>query len=189
MMIKIILYLTLILIEVKFSYNYIVFPFNDVKSNNKDKEESIQELINNFLSNEQLYTLITLSDNLTTELYLNTRFYYFFLGKGLCRKNTLSQYSLQNSHYFKNVSYCPNNFEDINDVCYSKEKFSLFSNIKLNENITLNNLDILFGTNRYNKENYDLNKICGYIGLQIEYNNLDNKEYNFIKILEYSIFQ
>ena len=184
MMIKIILYLTLILIEVKFSYNYIVFPFNDVKSNNKDKEESIQESINNFLSNEQLYTLITLSDNLTTELYLNTRFYYFFLGKGLCRKNTLSQYSLQKSHYFKNVSYCPNNFEDINDVCYSKEKFSLFSNIKLNENITLNNLDILFGTNRYNKENYDLNKICGYIGLQIEYNNLDNKEYNFIKILK-----
>ena len=87
----------------------------------------------------------------------------------------MSQYNLQKSHYFKNVSYCPNNFEDINDVCYSKEKFSLFSNIKLNENITLNNLDFLFGTNRYNKENYDLNKICGYIGLQIEYNNLDNK--------------
>ena len=90
MMIKIILYLTLILIDVKFSYNYIVFPFNDVKSNNKDKEESIQESINNFLSNEQLYTLITLSDNLTTELYLNTRFYYFFLEKDyvvkiLCR--------------------------------------------------------------------------------------------------------
>ena len=71
-MIKIILYLTLILIEVKFSYNYIVFPFNDVKSNNKDKEESNKESINNFLSNEQLYSLITLSDNLTTELYLNS---------------------------------------------------------------------------------------------------------------------
>ena len=184
MMIKIILYLTLILIEVKFSYNYIVLPFNNIKLNNNNKEESIQESINNFLSNEQLYTLISLSDSLTTELYLNTRFYHFFLGKGLCGKDTLSQYTLQNSNYFKNISYCTNNIEDISEVCYCKEKFSVFSNIKLDENITLYNLDFLFGTNRYSKDIHDINKICGYIGLQLEYNNLDYKEYNFIKILK-----
>ena len=186
MVIKIILYLTLILIEVKFSYNYIVLPFNNIKSNNNNKEESIQESINNFLSNEQLYTLISLSDNLTTELlYLNTRFYYFFLGKGLCRKDTLSEYSIQNSNYYKNISYFRNKFADITDVCYSKEKISLYSNIKFNENTTLNNFDFLFGTNINNREFSDINKICGYIGLEIEYNNnLDSKEYNFIKILK-----
>ena len=184
MMIKIILYLTLILIEVKFSNNYIVLPFNNIKSNKNNTEESIHESINTFLTNDQLYTLISLSDGLTSELYLSTRFYYFFLGKGLCRKDSLSIYSLQNSNNFKNISYCTNNLANIIDVCYSKEKISLFSNIKLNENITLNNLDLLFGINRYKNEIYDLNKICGYIGLQIEYNSLDYKEYNFIKILD-----
>ena len=184
MMIKIILYLTLILIEVKFSNNYIVLPFNNIKSNKNNTEESIHESIITFLTNDQLYTLISLSDGLTSELYLSTRFYYFFLGKGLCRKDSLSIYSLQNSNDFKNISYCTNNLANIIDVCYSKEKISLFSNIKLNENITLNNLDLLFGINRYKNEIYDLNKICGYIGLQIEYNSLDYKEYNFIKILK-----
>ena len=184
MMIKIILYVTLILAEVKFSYNYIVLPFNNIKSNNNYIKESIQESIKNFLSNEQLYTLISLSDDSTIELYLNTRFYYFFLGKGLCRKDTLSLYSIKNSKYFQNISYCTNNLADIIDVCYSKEKISMFSNIRLNENITLNNLDFLFGTNRYNKDIHDINKICGYIGLQVEYSNIDYKEYNFIKIFQ-----
>ena len=184
MMIKLILNLTLILAEVKFSYNYIVLPFNNIKSNNNDIKESIQESIKNLLSNEQLYTLILLSDDSTIELYLNTRFYYFFLGKGLCRKDTLSLYSIKNSKYFQNISYCTYNLADIIDVCYSKEKISMFSNIRLNENITLNNLDFLFGTNRYNKDIHDINKICGYIGLQIEYSNIDYKEYNFIKILK-----
>ena len=184
MMINILLYLILFFIQTKFSCNYIVLPFNNEKSKNTKINLSLKESIDYFLEEDKLYTLISFSDKITTELYLNTRYFYFFLGKGLCSKDTFSNYSLENARYFKNISYCSNNIGYINDVSYSTDKISLFKNIKCNENITLNNLDFLFGVNRFSREIYDINKICGYIGLHIEYIDIDNKEYNFIKILK-----
>ena len=183
-MIKILFYLIIISINSHFSNNYIVLPFNHEKSNLLNNEMSLKDEINDFLEADKPYTLISLSDQITAEFYISLRFFYFFLGKGLCRKDTLSNYSLEKSNTFKNISYCTDDLGYINDVCYSRDKISFFNNIKLNENITLNNLSFLFGQNRYKREIYDIHRICGYIGFQIEYNNLDYKEYNFIKILK-----
>ena len=184
MMINILLNLILILILVNFVHNYIVLPFNNEKSKNIVNAETLDESIKLFLEEEKLYTLISFSDGITSELYLNTRYYYFFLGQGLCRKDTLSKYSLSNTNTFKNISYCSKDIGYIKDVYYAQDKITLFNNVKIDENITLDNLNFLFGINRYEREIYDINKICGYIGLQIEYKELDYKEYNFIKILK-----
>ena len=184
MMIKILFYLTIISINIKFVNNYIVLPFNHEKSNFILNSISLKEEINNFLKPDKPYTLISLSDHFSAELYISLSLFYFFMGKGLCRKDTFSDYTLEKTNSFKNVSYCNNNIGYINDVCYSREKISLFNNINFNENITLNNFSFLFGTYTYKREIYDINKICGYIGLQIEYTNLDYKEYNFIKIFK-----
>ena len=168
-MIKILFYLIIISINSHFSNNYIVLPFNHEKSNLLNNEMSLKDEINDFLESDKPYTLISLSDQITAEFYISLRFFYFFLGKGLCRKDTLSNYSLEKSNTFKNISYCTDDLGYINDVCYSRDKISFFNNIKLNENITLNNLSFLFGQNRYTREIYDIHKICGYIGFQIEY--------------------
>ena len=181
---NIILNLIIIFIGVNISYTYIALPFNNEKKDFFDKEKSLEEEINYFLQSDKLYTLLSISDKVTAELYISLSYYYFFMGRGLCRSDTLSEYSLEKTNSFKNKSYCADDVGYIKDVCYSSDKISLFNNINFKNNMTLNNLSFLFGKNRYQREIYDIKKICGYIGLQIEYNNLDYKEYNFIKILK-----
>ena len=184
MMNKILLYLFIFLINNKFSNNYIVLPFNHEKSNFIINELSLKEEINNFFEPNKLYTLVSLSNNITTELYLSLNYFHFFLGNGLCRKETLTNYSLEKTNSFKNISYCTDKICSIKEVSYARDKISLFNSIKLSENISLNNLSFLYGININKREIYDIKKICGYIGLKIEYNNLNYKEYNFIKILK-----
>ena len=183
MMIKNLL-LILIIIKTKVSYSYIVLPFNNENSNYISNEISLKDEINFFLEPEKPYTLISISDKSTIEFYFSLSYFYFFIGKGLCRENTFSEYSSKESNTFKNLSYCANSVGYINNVWYTQDKITLFNGIKFDNNVTLNNLSFLFGISKYKSEKSDSNKICGYIGLQIEYNNLDYKEYNFIKILK-----
>ena len=173
------------LLKTKFSYNYIVLPFNSENNNNIQINITLEEEIKYFLQQDKLYTLLSYGDSVV-ELYFSIKMYYFVLGKGLCRKNTFSDYSIMKSKTFKNISFCDNNVDSITNAFYSTDKISLFNNIQLDKNVTLNNYKFLLGVNRYIKEIYDINKICGYIGLQIEYNanDISYNDYNFIKILK-----
>ena len=183
-MIQIFLYLIIFITNNNFSNNYIILPFNHEKSNFISNEISFKEEIINFLKPYKPYTLIALSDKITSEFYISLNHFYFFLGKGLCRKETLSNYSLEKTNSFKNISYCADEICNINNVSFAIDKISLFNNIKLSENITFNRFRFLFGVNVNKNEIYDISKICGIIGLKNEYNNLKYKDYNFIKILK-----
>ena len=168
-----------------YSINYIVIPFNIEKQQHKMllNECKSDNDIDFFIKNDKLFTLMSLGSD-TIELYLDMNFFNFFLGKGLCRNNSLSTYEISNSKYFETLR------EDIERVVYIKnvslcrDKCSLYSDIQLNNNITLKNNSFLYGLNSYSKNKFNTKQVCGYIGLQIEYNDLSVKECNFIKSLK-----
>ena len=120
----------------------------------------------------------------TIELYLSINYFNFFLGNGLCRNNSLSTYKPFNSKFFKNLIENIERVGYIKNVNYCLDECSLYNDINLDKNITLKNLSFLYGLSSFSKKIINLNQICGYIGLQIEYSDVSFKDCNFIKILK-----
>ena len=173
----------LFIIIFKISNNYIILPFNSDKSNIKKDILENKEELGFFLREDKLFTLLSFGNDII-EFYLNNNFFNFFLGNGLCRNNTLSTYQPSNSNYYNNITDFIYKIGYVVNASYSYDKCSIFNNIQLNENITINNLLFLYGVNTYIKEIINMDQICGYIGLQLEYKDIPYKENNFIKLLK-----
>ena len=171
----------------KISNNYVILPFNSDKSNIKKDFLENKEEIDFFLRDDKLFTLLSFGNDIL-ELYINNNFFNFFLGNGLCRNNSLSTYQPSNSNYFKNITDFIHKIGYVVNVSYSYDKFSIFNNIQLSKNLTINNLPFLYGVNTFVKEIINIKQICGYIGLQLEYKDIPYKDNNFIKLLKQNNF-
>ena len=123
-------------------------------------------------------------DNGILELYLTNDFYNFFIGNGLCRNNSLSTYEISNSKFFKNLTNYIYQISYIRNASYSSDKFLFFKDLNLNENISISNLNFLYGNNTFKKDVFNKEKICGYLGLRTESSSEPHKDYNFIRVLK-----
>lgn len=178
--------ISIFLLLLNYSNNYIVVPFNSDKLK-REKDYQGENDINFFFEKDKFFTLMPLGNDYL-ELILSLDYYNFYIGKGLCRNNSLSTYNPSNSKSFKNLSDYIHRVGNIQNASYSMDKCLLFKDIQLYENITFDNLPFLYGTNPFFKEIIDIDKICGIIGLRIEYNGASFTDLNFIKILKKNNF-
>lgn len=174
------LYITLFS-QITFSNNFIVIPFNSDKlKRTKDFKFNDTDF---FIEKDILFTLMYLGNDII-ELYLTNDYYNFFLGNGLCRKDSLSTYNPSNSNNFKNLTNYIYPISYINNASYSSDKCLLYKDLNLKEYISLDNLNFLYGNNTFKKNIFNDEQICGFIGLHTESKEETHKDYNFIKVLK-----
>ena len=156
--------------------NYIILPFNTLKKNSSS-----------FLSNTNHYTLLSLGQPLkTVEMYILLNEHHFYLGKGLCRLNSFSDYIPYKSETFKNYSDYSYLINDIKNAANSTDNYFLYINdLNLKKNITVKDMQFYYGTNKIENETFDKEKICGIIGLDTYNFNPEYAENNFVSILKY----
>ena len=104
------------------------------------------------------------------ELYLSLNEYTFLLSNDACINNTKTSYNPFFSKSFKNISDYIDLYVNIKKYCRAIEKCSIYNDIYLNNNISINNLSFLFGVNSNYGKIDNSSKICGNLGLQIYLN-------------------
>ena len=155
--------------------NYVILPFN------------IKKLNSSFLfSSTNYYTLLYLGQpQKTIEMYLLLNQYNFYLGKGLCRLNSISDYIPYESETYKNYSDNDYYVGNIKNVTNSTDNFIFFINdLDLKKNVTVKDIQFYYGVNRFENLTVNNEKICGVIGFNIYYSDPKCKENYFIKILK-----
>ena len=154
--------------------NYIILPFNTTKHDSSS-----------FVSKNNYYTLLSLGQpKKTLEIYLILKKYNFYLGKGLCRTNSFSNYIPDESETFKNYSKYEYQIEDIKNAANATDNYFLYANdLQLKKNITIEDMQFYYGVNTLN-EIVDKEKICGIIGFNFFYKDLEYKYNYFTNILK-----
>ena len=147
--------------------NYVVLPFNIAqKSINTSLDIKIQ--MEYYLERNNIISTISFGENKKgLELYLSLNEYAFFLSNDACLKNSNSSYNPFLSNSFQNTTDFIDLFHTIKKYCRAIEKCSIYNDIYLNNNISINNLSFLFGVNSYSGKIDNSTKICGNLGLQI----------------------
>ena len=160
--------------------NYIVLPFKSIniklnEENLKGKKEN--EKILTILSSDIIFTSISFGEpSSSMDFYFSMEQYPTSINQNICLKDSKSIYSPQKSKSLKSIE----------SDCYS-EKCSLYKDLNLTENITINSF--LFYSNKNTKTERDFidninninylkeeNKYCGIIGLsRFPY----NSDFNF----------
>ena len=183
------IHLFLLIILSDICSNYIVLPFKSIniksiEENSKGKNE-IEKIIS-ILDNDIIYTSVSFAEpSSSIDFYFSMEQYPTSINQNICLKNSKSYYSPQKSKGLKNIG---------ND-CYS-EKCSLYKDLNLTENITINSFLFYSNKNKKTEEDFldnkininflkDENKYCGIIGLsRFPYNsdfNLKSFIYNLKK--------
>ena len=96
----------------------------------------------------------------------------------ICSPNSKSSYNPFLSTSFKNITEYKTLYINIKNF-KAIEKCSLYNNIYLNQNISINNLSFIFFEKEMKGKIDNLTKVCGNIGLQIfnSYGNLYKNDY------------
>jgi hypothetical protein len=154
-----------------FSFEYIVIPFH-YSNERANKEYNLDQITGKEfleLTTNKLVSRISVGTPLKTlELYLTMDYNQFFIGKGYCGKNSISDYEPFDSSTFKNESYFPYPFDDLRNMTEGNDTCTLYSNYELNTNLTLNGFNLLYGSkvNILNDIIYE-DKVCGIMGFQL----------------------
>ena len=99
--------------------NYVILPFNTKKLNSSS-----------FLSKTNYYTLLSIGQpQKTVEMYLLLNQYNFYLGKGLCRLNSFSDYIPYESETFKNISDYEDRIGYIKIKVNASDDYFLYTNL------------------------------------------------------------
>ena len=184
------------------SNNYIILPFKSIhiahnEGNIKDDRNEIEKILS-ILNGEIIYTSISFGNPPSSiDFYFSMEKYLTYINQNICFKDSTSSYYPKNSETFKNI----NNY-------LNKEECSLYKDLNLTENITVNSFLFYLNNNIYqekdfkdnlNESNYlkELNKYCGIIGLSRYPNNPDFnfksfiynlKNYDFINSYSFGFF-
>ena len=158
--------------------NYIILPFNIIKLNSSS-----------FLSKSNYYTLLSIGQpQKVIEMYLIFRQYSFYLGKGLCRQNSSSNYKPYESETLKNNSdyeYSDYQIGDVESAIKASDNYFFYRNdLDIKENITAEDVEFYYGVNRFENEIVDKEKVCGIIGFNIYGTVPKYKDNYFINILK-----
>ena len=158
----------------KLVFNYVVLPFNsEQKIINSSLE--FQEQLEKYFERDKIISIISFGeDKKSLELYLSLNEYSFFLSNDACYESSNSSYNPFLSKSFINTTDYMDLFHNIKKYCRAIEKCTLYNDIFLNTNISINNLSFVFGVNAFNGKIENTTKICGNLGLQI-YNNKGNQ--------------
>ena len=153
------------------SYEYIVIPFKNLNSklpksynfNSITGEQFLEFSTNKLVSSISLGTPYK-----SLELYLTMDYRLFFIGKGYCYKDAKSFYEpMKSDSYIDSDKLYPNPFNDLRNMAVGKEKCTLFSDYNLKTNMTLDKLQLYYGSKAEYSENiYDKEKICGIMGFK-----------------------
>ena len=150
-----------------FVNSYVVLPF---KREQKviNSSITIEKQLEYYLEKDKIISTISFGEEPKgLELYLSLNEYTFFLSNDACFKNTKTSYNPLLSQSFKNTTDYIDLFVNIKKYCRAIEKCSIYNDIYLNSNITINNIQFLFGINAQYGKLDNSSKICGNLGLQI----------------------
>ena len=155
--------------------NYIILPFNTEKVNSSL-----------FTSETNYYTLLSIGQpEKTVEMYIKFNRYNFFLGKGLCRSNSFSNYIPNESKTFENYSDYEYKIDQIENATNATDDFFFYANdLDLKNNITILDMQFFYGDNYIESEIVDKEKICGIIGFNIYFKDMKYKDNFFMNILK-----
>ena len=165
------IYIIILLSFIKFSNEYLVIPFKRINSkppasynfNDITGEEFLEFSKNKLVSSISIGTPYK-----TLELYLTMDYRLFFIGKGYCYKDAKSFYEpMKSDSYIDSDKLYSNPFNDLRNMAVGKEKCTLFSDYNLKTNMTLDKLQLYYGSKAEYSENiYDKEKICGIMGFK-----------------------
>ena len=151
----------------EFINSYIVLPFDIVKKSINTSLE-IGKQLEYFLEKEKVISTISFGEEQTgLELYLSLNEYTFFLSNDACYSSTKSSYNPFLSNSYKNTTDYIDLYVNLKKYCRATEKCSVYNDIYLNKNISINNISFLFGVNVFAGKIDNSSKICGNLGLQI----------------------
>ena len=167
---KYIFYFLFILIFFKKSNCYIVLPFKFTNIPFQESNNSSYSIIENFLSQiniNQLYTTLSLGNPpQNIDFYLSMEQIYFSVLKNNCLKGSNSSYNPSSSDTFRNETPYNISIGSWGKGCIATEKCSLYSDLYLSKTISLDSLEFIFGNNTSTKNtNFEMNKLCGNVGL------------------------
>lgn len=168
---KIISNLLIFISLLNFSFEYLVFPFhylNDKSKMNYNLDEITGKEFLDLITNKLVTTISIGSPLKQLELYIQMDYKMFFIGKGYCNKNSISFYEPEKSSTFKNSQFFSYPFDDLRNMTIGNDSCTLYNNYKLDKNITLKGLHLLYGS-KINLLNdiIDKDKICGILGLKL----------------------
>ena len=152
--------IALLFLKLKISLQLIVLPFKISPLNNNNS--TINEYDQFY--NSQIYSEISIGTPAQT---VNFNFLLqedrFYIGKGKCYPASISYFNSIKSESFSLSTKKLSPFTDITQGFSAYEKFSFYSNLNCNENVTINNYNFYFGST--NIKNNNTNEYCGNIGL------------------------
>ena len=184
-----ILYFLFILIIFKKSNCYIVLPFKLTTIPFKESSNSSHSMFENFLSQiniNQLYTTLSLGNpSRNIDFYFSMEQVYFSVLKNNCLKGSNSSYDPSLSDTFKNETPYNISIGSLGKGCMATEKCSLYTDLHLSKTISLDSLEFIFGNNTSIKNtNFEMNRLCGNVGLMKHSFNVFLSSNNFIYYLK-----
>jgi len=184
-----IFYFLFILIIFKNSNCYIVLPFKFTNIPFQEPINNSFSIIENFLSQiniNQLYATLSLGNpSRNIDLYLSMEQVYFSVLHNNCLKGSNSSYNPSLSDTFKNETPYNISLGSWGKACKATENCSLYNDLYLSKTISLESLEFIYGNNTSTKnENFEINKLCGNIGLMKNSFNIFLSSNNFIYYLK-----
>ena len=160
----------------KIVISYVVLPFN-IKKKIINSSLPIEEQLESYLEKDNIISTISFGEKpKQLELYLTLNEYAISLSNDACLEDANSSYNPLLSKSFKNITDYLDLLINIKKYCRAIEKCTIFSDIYLKNNVSVNNLSFIFGVNiNYGKLD-NSSKICGNLGLQ-----LYNENYHLFK--------
>ena len=162
----------LILINfIKITFGFIVIPFhfyNDRSSNNYYLNDISGKDFLELTTNKLVSTVSVGTPFKELDLYITMDYKPFFIGKGYCEKKTFSTYIPESSTTFSNNSFYSYPFDDLRNMTVGRDKCTFFNSYNLDRNISLNDLQLLYGSMVNISNNiYYKDRICGIMGFKL----------------------
>lgn len=171
---------------IQFSFGFIVIPFhfyNDRTNTNYNLNDISGKDFLELTTNKLVSSISVGSPFKELELYITMDYKLFFIGKGYCEKKSISFYEPEKSSSYTNNSFYSYPFDDLRNMTIGNDKCTLFNDYNLKTNITLNNLQLLYGTMVNISNNiYYKDKVCGIMGFKLHL--MQDSYYSKFKTLE-----
>ena len=146
-------------------FSMVVIPF---KHNIPKQNTNIYE----YHLNEEVYTEILIGNPLQSiKLNLSPIEYRFYIAQGECYVNAPSYYDYNKSKSFEFSTKHVSPFKDISQGIFAYDSISVFANLNLTQNHTLNRFRFFLG--RKNLKVPNSKEFCGIIGLSIIKRNVE----------------
>ena len=162
----------LILINfIEITFGFIVIPFhfyNDKTNNNYYLNDISGKDFLELTTNKLVSTVSVGTPFKELDLYITMDYKPFFIGKGYCEKKTFSTYIPESSTTFSNNSFYSYPFDDLRNMTVGRDKCTFFNSYNLDRNISLNDLQLLYGSMVNISNNiYYKDRICGIMGFKL----------------------